>query len=365
MIVSGGVAWIERAVEARRDDEHAALERVVRVALPRARSSPRPCQPARSKRSPVVAHVVEQLRHLVEHDERRGARERVADVRVRVDVLGPELPELLEAVAVEERGRERQPAAERLADAEHVGDLARRATSRRRGRARRRSSRRRAARRPRRSARRSVSRKPSGGTREPARPCTGSTITQPASSGSGPGSSPYARRCTGPGSHGCERLAEALEPGRREREQAGAVVGAVERDDARPAGREQRRAQRDLDRVLAGDAELRRPRQRLAQPHGHLRVGEVAERVHDLLLAPRLEDARVAVTERRDAEAAGQVEQLAPVGERDAAALGARPDHSRRPRTRPTVAFAIVPAIAGFSCSRRSEYSYHCSPNGT
>ena len=78
--------------------------------------------------------------------------------------------------------------------------------------------------------------------------------------------------------------------------------------------------------------------------------------MHDLLLAPGLEDARVAVTERRDAEAAGEVEQLAPVRERDPAALGPRPDH-RAPsrRTRPAVAFAIVPAIAGFSCSRRSE----------
>ena len=154
----------------------------------------------------------------------------------------------------------------------------------------------------------------------------------------------------------CERRAELLEAGRREREQPGAVVGAVERDDARPPGREQRRPERDLDRVLAGDAELRRPRQRLAQAHRHLRVGEVAERVHDLLLAPRLEDARVAVAERRDAEAAGQVEQLAPVGERDAAALGPRPDHfAPSRRTRPTVALAIVPAIAGFSCRRRSE----------
>ena len=62
------------------------------------------------------------------------------------------------------------------------------------------------------------------------------------------------------------------------------------------------------------------------------------------------------MAERRDPETAGQVEQLAPVGERDAAALGSRPDHfAPSRRTRPAVAFAIVPAIAGFSCSRRSE----------
>ena len=113
---------------------------------------------------------------------------------------------------------------------------------------------------------------------------------------------------------------------------------------------------RDLDRVLTRHAELRGPRQRLAQAHCHLGVGEVAERVHDLLLAPRLEDARVAVPERRHAEAAREVEQLAPVGERDAAALGPRPDHREPSRsTRPAVARAIVPAIAGFSCSRRTE----------
>ena len=34
-------------------------------------------------------------------------------------------------------------------------------------------------------------------------------------------------------------------------------------------------------------------------------------------------------------------------------------------RARPTVARAIVPAMAGFSCKRLSEYWYHCSPNGT
>ena len=134
------------------------------------------------------------------------------------------------------------------------------------------------------------------------------------------------------------------------------MVSAFERDDARLPGGEQRGAERDLDRVLPADAELRRPRQRLAQAHRHLGVGEIAERVHDLLLAPGLEDARIAVTERRDAEAAGEIEELAPVGERDAAALGPRPDHrGPRRRTRPAVALAIVPAIAGFSCSRRSE----------
>ena len=122
------------------------------------------------------------------------------------------------------------------------------------------------------------------------------------------------------------------------------------------AGREMRRPERDLDRILAGDPELRRPGQRLAQPHRHLGVGEVAERVHDRLRLPCLEDAGVPVAERRDPEAAAQVEQLSPVGERDPAALRPGPDHGRSGRrTRPAVARATVPAMAGFSWSRRSE----------
>ena len=134
------------------------------------------------------------------------------------------------------------------------------------------------------------------------------------------------------------------------------MVCAVEGDDARTSGGEQSRPQRDLDRVLARHAELGRPRQHLAKAHRRLRVGEVAKRMHDLLLNPRLENARVAVTERRNAEAAGQVEELAPVGERDSAALGPSPDHREpRPSMRPAVARAIVPAMVGFSCSRRSE----------
>ena len=90
--------------------------------------------------------------------------------------------------------------------------------------------------------------------------------------------------------------------------------------------------------------------------HGDLGIRKIAERMHDFLLTPRFEDARVAVSERGDAEAAREVEKLAPVVERDAAALGLRPDHDEpRRRTRPAVAFAIVPAIAGFSCNRRNE----------
>ena len=302
-----------------------------------------------------LPHALEQLRHLGEHDESRGARERVPDVRVRVYVLRPELPDLLEAVAIEQHRRERQTAAERLADAEHVRDL--------------------------------FTRPHLADTAEPAedrvddeqRPGFVATATHRLEEVVGrharagpplhrlddhaacvvrqrPGILAVRAPVNRPRQPRRERLAEPLEAGRGEREQPGAVVRAVEGDDAGLPGREQSRPQRDLDRVLPRHAELRGPRQSLAQAHRHFGIREIAERVDDLLLAPGLEDPCVAVAERSDSEAAGQVEQLAPVVERDAAALGPCPDHREpSPRTRPAVALAIVPAIAGFSCSRRSE----------
>jgi hypothetical protein len=129
-----------------------------------------------------------------------------------------------------------------------------------------------------------------------------------------------------PGQPGGERLAEVLQRGRRERQQPGAVVGPVEGDDPRLAGREQRRAQPDLDRVLAGDAELRGP-EPLPQRSRHRRIREVAQRVHDRLCGPRRRDQRAPVPERRDAESAREIEVLSPVPIPDAAPLGPRPDH--------------------------------------
>ena len=52
--------------------------------------------------------------------------------------------------------------------------------------------------------------------------------------------------------------------------------------------------------------------------------------MHDRLLAPRLEDAGVPMPEDGHPEAAGQVEQLAAIGERDATAFGLRPDQVSR-----------------------------------
>ena len=121
------------------------------------------------------------------------------------------------------------------------------------------------------------------------------------------------------------------------------MVGAREADDPGPTRVQQRSPKRDLDRVLAGDAELRRVRQTRAQLRGHRRVGEVAERVDHRLCAPRLEDPRAPVPERGDAEAAGEVEVLVAVGVDDAAPLRSGPDHDepfRRGLNRPSVSAA-------------------------
>jgi hypothetical protein len=130
----------------------------------------------------------------------------------------------------------------------------------------------------------------------------------------------------GPGQPGGERLAEAFDPRRRQRKQSGAVVGALECDDARLSRREQGSAEGDLDGVLAGDAQLGGPRQRLPQALRRLRLGEVAERVHHWSLRDRLPNPRIAVTEHGDSETARQVDVLAAVLVPDATAFGTRPD---------------------------------------
>jgi hypothetical protein len=156
-----------------------------------------------------------------------------------------------------------------------------------------------------------------------------------------------------------KREAELLEPRCGERKQARAVVGAVERHDARLPRREQRRAQRDLDRVLTGDAEARGPRQPLAQADDDLRLGEIPQRVHHLLLGPGREDLRIPVAERCDAEARREVEVLAAVGVDDPATLRRPPDQAeplrRSGSRRLSVSAAMYPAIFGFSWRRRIE----------
>src|SRR5262249_36167688 len=124
----------------------------------------------------------------------------------------------------------------------------------------------------------------------------------------------------------------------------GPVIGAVERDDSRAPGREQRGSKRDLDRVLARHAELRPPRQTRPKLRGHLRVREIAERVRDRSRGDRVHHARIAMAERGDADAAGEVDAPPPVLAPDARALCPRPDHPplRKPGTkRPNVSAAM------------------------
>ena len=105
------------------------------------------------------------------------------------------------------------------------------------------------------------------------------------------------------------------------------MVRAVEGDDPRLAGVEERGAQRDLDRVRAGDAELGRTAESLTKPDRDLRLGQVAEGVRHRLLRQGGADLRIRVAERGDAEPAGKVEVLAPVLVPDPAAVGPGPDH--------------------------------------
>src|SRR3954449_10800523 len=74
-------------------------------------------------------------------------------------------------------------------------------------------------------------------------------------------------------------------------------------------------------------AQLRGPGKPPPELRRHLRIGEVAEGVRDRSRRDSLHDPRVPVPERRDAEAAREVEVLAPARVPDAAPLGAGPDH--------------------------------------
>ena len=122
------------------------------------------------------------------------------------------------------------------------------------------------------------------------------------------------------------------------------MVGAFEREDARLAGREQCRPERDLDRVLAGDSKLGRPRQPSSELERHLGFGQIAERVHDPLRAPGVGDQRIAVPQRRNPEAAGKVEVFPAVGVDDPTPLSLGPDQAeplRRGTNRPRVSAAM------------------------
>ena len=104
------------------------------------------------------------------------------------------------------------------------------------------------------------------------------------------------------------------------------MVCAVEGDDPGFARGEQRGAQCDLHSVLSRHAELRRPRQRISKPTRDVGLGEIAERMRDGCRGDCLHHPRVAMTQRRDAEAGREVDVLAPVLVPDAASLRSGPD---------------------------------------
>jgi hypothetical protein len=179
------------------------------------------------------AHTIEHFGGLVEHDERRRARRRITDMRVSEHVFWPEVPYVREFPAYEERRRQRQAAAERLSDADHVRDI--------------------------------LTRPHLADATEPGVDCVDNEQRIRFVAAPPQRIEPTARRNarTGPALHGfndhagCvsrkragivavgeavngtwkpgrKRLAETLEAGRREREQSSAVVRTLERDDSRP-----------------------------------------------------------------------------------------------------------------------------------
>ena len=110
------------------------------------------------------------------------------------------------------------------------------------------------------------------------------------------------------------------------------MVGRIEGDDSRLAGNEKRGAKRDLDCVLSSH-----PQHRFVTPQaepaanfgGHIGFCEVPEGVDAAvcLRRDRRDDIGVPVPERGHAEAAREVEVLAPLDVDDPATLRLSPDH--------------------------------------
>jgi len=97
------------------------------------------------------------------------------------------------------------------------------------------------------------------------------------------------RRWTGPGSHAANGARNRSSP-----------VAA----SARFPGCQQRGSQRDLDCVFTRYAELRRPRQGVAQTSRDLSFGKVTEGMNDRRVRDRVKDLGVPVAEDSNTEAA-------------------------------------------------------------
>src|SRR5262245_34756329 len=92
----------------RRDDQHTAAPRLLPVAGPGPQQAgtapPRLLEPLAG-----ALHPAQKPRDLIENDETGCARERVPHVRVRVDVLRPEIPKIHEPRSKKQRRRQRKP----------------------------------------------------------------------------------------------------------------------------------------------------------------------------------------------------------------------------------------------------------------
>ena len=170
-------------------------------------------------------------------------------------------------------GRDRHARREPLADAEeirHDAFVLAREPARRCDRSRCRPRRRSAASPPRRRARAARRGSPSGGMRSPPRPWIGSTSTAPigtrgtrAAARRTSSASPKRAKTVAPASRAANGARKSRAVGRVERAERETVVGALERDDARAAGRELRGLERDLDRVASPRSRApRAPRRR-------------------------------------------------------------------------------------------------------
>ena len=298
--------------------------------------------------------TVQKLGDAFEHDERRRARERASDVRVCVDVSGPKVPRR-RVLGADERSRERKSSSERLPGCDDVGDVA-------------------------------ASPDDAGATEaavdlvgDEKRPCLVAALAQaleepvrrhahaaapldrlddraPRIGRERPGVVAVREPVHRPRKPGGERVAEAREPGRGEREKARPVVRALERDDSGPSRHEEGRAKRDLHRVLARDAEDRcatgeRRAQSCAQLGGDIGLGEVAERVHaaSRLTRDRRAHLGIAVAEGGHPESAGEVEERAAVRVDHAAAARLYPcvqePRTERPSRRGSTRFSASNAM--------------------
>jgi len=338
-----------------RDDEHAALERIVRAAGKCAQETAAGPAGAREE-VPHRRDVVEQLRHFLEHDECGRAASGLPTCVCVYASASPSCQSCSRSSSTKSAAESGSPAAERFADAEDVGDIG--------------------------AGPELADPSEPGVDRvdDEKRTCL---VAAPAQCLEEPGGR-HPRACAS--LHGLDddarrvarqrawilaeraamhrprgataaRRPELLESRRREGEQSRAVIGAVEGDDARPPVA--RCAVRSAISTASSpvtpsfaataarrgsgpftSASARSPSACTTSwtRHASRMRGSRWPSAATPKPAERSSSSRPSVSVTRQPSAFAQI--------------------TTRPSTRSTVAFAIVPAIAGFSLERRSEYWY-------